>query len=235
FGERPIAIVAVEIRLDAVVGDKQVRPAVVVKIESADRQVLPLRLINLRGLRHVRECAVAIVVIKDRRGTWINRRRATGRNSVPDLAGAAAAGTEIDVAADIQVDKAVTVVIEEGRARMERRIELHRAYARFVRHVGELPVALFVVKDVLSVLRNIKIGAAVVVVITGHAAYAVSRARRAGLLGYIGESAVTVVAVKRVTRRAASAIKITPVDKIDVLITVAVVIEHTHARSGFFQ
>src|SRR5262249_25214666 len=94
---------------------------------------------------------------------------------------------------------------------------------------------MVVIEEFLAVLRNIQTSVSAVVVITGHAAQAVSRARRARLFSHVGKRAVAVVAIKRVAFLNAALIKIAPVDEVDVLPSVAVVIEYAYARPGFFE
>ena len=62
--ERSIALVMVEIGIEAIVGNEQIRPAVVVIVGGPDGKILALRLIDLRAGSHIGEGAVTIVVIE---------------------------------------------------------------------------------------------------------------------------------------------------------------------------
>src|SRR6266550_2174694 len=59
-----VALVVVEIGIEAVVSHEQIRPAVVVIIGGADGKILAFRLIDFRRNRYIGERAVAVVVIE---------------------------------------------------------------------------------------------------------------------------------------------------------------------------
>src|SRR5262249_57018300 len=119
--------VSVKIELNAVVGDDQVGPAVVVEIAGADRKVLAARLINLRRLRHVGERAVAVIVIERGGRTGINRRWATGRNAGADQTRAPALLPQKHKNADVKIQPAVPVINKKTRAAIEPRARKPRA------------------------------------------------------------------------------------------------------------
>src|SRR6266850_5177715 len=64
FFECPIALVVVEIGIEAIVGNEQIRPAVVIIVGGTDGKIFAVRLIDLRCNRYVGEGAVAVVVIQ---------------------------------------------------------------------------------------------------------------------------------------------------------------------------
>ncbi len=108
------------------------------------------------------------------------------------------------------------------------RPEIHAAHAGLVRHVGKRAIAVVVIEDVLAVLRDVKIGEAIVIVVAPDAAQAIGVARHAGLLRDVRERAVAVVVVERVAGRDAALVEIAAVDEIDVLVAVAVEIRHAN-------
>src|SRR5262249_25859252 len=69
--------------------------------------------------------------------------------------------------------------------------------------VGERAVAVVVVEDVLSVVGDVEIGVAVVVVVADAHALSPPGMNQAGYLGDIGESAIVVVAIEMVGGRLA--------------------------------
>src|SRR5205814_503835 len=107
--ERSIAIVVVEIGIEAIVSHEQIRPAVVVIIGGADGKILAFRLIDFRRHRYVGERAIAVVVIERVRTAPIDARRTTAKHA-PQVAITFIAKRH--VTADIKIETSVTVVIE---------------------------------------------------------------------------------------------------------------------------
>src|SRR5438046_113423 len=81
FFECSVALVVVEIGIEAIVSHEQIRPAVIVIIGGADGKILAFRLIDFRRNRYVSERAVAVVVIERVRTAAINARRTTAKHA----------------------------------------------------------------------------------------------------------------------------------------------------------
>src|SRR5207249_1455820 len=96
-------------------------------------------------------------------------------------------------------------------------------------HIRECAVAVVVIQHIAFILGYEKIVKSVVIVIAPDTAHAIAGSWNAGCFRHVGECAVPVVAVQRVANGNAAAIKVTTVDKIDVLPAVAVEIGNTHA------
>src|SRR6516225_3727513 len=81
FGERAVMIVVVEISCQAIVGDKEVRPAVVVVVARLDREVDAFGLVNLRRLGDVGKGPVPVVVIQNVGATPVDGGSATAQHA----------------------------------------------------------------------------------------------------------------------------------------------------------
>ena len=192
--ESSIALVVVEIRIEAIIGNEQVWPPIVVIVGGADGKILAFWLIDFRRNRHVAERTVAVVVIKRVRTAPINARSTTAEYSSQI---AITFLTQIHVASNIKIEPAIAIVIEKCRPRMKRS-GLRTGDAGLVGNVGERPIAIVVVQNVASILRYEKIGKAVVIVVAPDTTQAVTRTRNSGLVGHIRESAIAIIAVQRV-------------------------------------
>src|SRR5216684_5914736 len=72
FVERPIVFIMVEIGIQSVVGHEQVRPAIVIVVGGSHREILTFRLVDPRYRRCVGEGSIAIIVIENVSGTFVN-------------------------------------------------------------------------------------------------------------------------------------------------------------------
>ncbi len=64
FFERAVVFVVIEVGVEPVVGDENIRPAVVVVVGRAHREILAPRLVDFRRARHVGEGAIAFMMIE---------------------------------------------------------------------------------------------------------------------------------------------------------------------------
>ncbi len=129
---------------------------------------------------------------------------------------------------------AVAIVVDEGAA-----VAPGLAGARdagFFAYVGEGAVAVVVIEHIFSVIGDVEIFAAVVVVIADADALAPAGVREAGLFCDIGERAVAIVVVEMAGRRfSGGSIEACAVDDEDVRPAVVVVVEDGDARSRGFN
>ena len=222
-------LVVVEVSAEPVVGDEQVGPAIVIVVAGADGKILAFGLVDFRFDRDVGESAVTIIVIERVRAAAVSAGRATALHSAQI---AVAPVAHVNVAADVQIEPSVTVVIEEGCAGMKRS-RFRAGDPGFVGHIGERPIAIVVIKNVAAILGHVQVGKSVVVVIAPDAAQAVAGAGNAGLFGDVGECAVTVITIERIADGDASVIQITAVHEVNVLPAVAVEVGHADSRTKF--
>src|SRR5713101_2256871 len=165
FGEGAVVIVVIKIRLDSVIGDEQVGPSVIVVVGGCYRKVQALGLKDFRGLRDIGESAIAVVVIEHIGCSAVDRGSATGGHSVTDGAGALAGGVEVRIAAYVEIQLAVAIVIKKSGAGVEHCTEIRAADTGLIGHVGECAIAVVVIKNILPVLCHVQIGEAVVVIV----------------------------------------------------------------------
>ena len=133
---------------------------------------------------------------------------------------------------------AVAVVIDEGAASAPG--FAGAGDAGFFADVGERAVAVVVVEDVFSVVGDVEIFAAVVVVVADADALAPAGVQQAGFLGDVGERAVVIVVVEMVRWRASfcardGVIELRAVDDENVGPAVVVVVEDGDAGAGGFD
>src|SRR5207249_4809292 len=146
-----------------------------------------------------------------------------------DRAGAAI----LHEARDEQIEFAVIVIVEPGRARGPAR----RGHARFVSSIGESTVAVIVIEDVPSIAGHIEVHPAITVVISSRGTHAKIAAPYPGLIRYVRKRAVVVIVVESVLQRCVRREKIrrTTIDQINVHPTVVVIIEEDSAAAAGFR
>jgi len=134
---------------------------------------------------------------------------------------------EIDVARDVEVQVAVLVDVQEASARAD---VVAVGNARLLGDVRKRAVAIVSVQDVGSVVVQVEVEVAVVVVIAGGHAQAVSRVAHAGLIRHIRELPAAVITIEGILRRCVcgGSAQGGAVEKVDVDVTVAVVVEERH-------
>src|SRR5262245_36787377 len=243
-GERPVFVVVVERGGGRIVSDINVGPGVVVEIRRDDSEsVRAVGLQNARLVRNVRERDVApffrIVAVEDVLAAFQPGRAAGDHHAFvqtrPGLWRGRGLEVEVDVIGDEEVEVAVLVVIDEGRAAPPSGLQAR--HADLLRYVREHALAVVFIKRVPAVVRNEKVVEAVVVVIADADRLPPPRASQPRLFGHVGESPVTVVAVETICRllpfrKAAEA---RPVDEEEVEPAVVVVIEPGDTAAGRFQ
>ena len=187
----PVRAVAVQEVRRPVVGDEDVHPPVPVVVGDGDTHPLPEVPIEAGRGGDVGERAVAVVAQERVRQGLEDVRVAV--DAVPLLSPAAPVVRvlgegPLEVVRDEEVQPAVVVEIQEGRARLQG-VARHRD-ARPGGHVGEAPVALVVVEHVVAVVRDQDVHVAVVVVVPdGHPLGVAldARAAQSRLEGHVDE------------------------------------------------
>ncbi len=114
---------------------------------------------------------------------------------------------------------------------MELRAEVRARDPGFVRDVGKCSVAIVVIENVASELRDVQIGKAVVVVISANTSKTITRAGDPSLVGDIGKTSVAAVAVQGVAHHDAAVVEVAAVHKVDVLPAIAIKVCHADARA----
>ena len=180
----------------------------------------------------VRERAVAVVV-KQAIGVALVIERAGEGVGGEELA--LGVGIELQVIAHKQIELAVAVVVDPGRAGAEVRV-LH---ARLGRHVRKGPVAVVVVEDRRTPVGHVDVFVAVVVVVAHGHAHAEALAAHARLRGDVGKSAVAVVAIEMVggvravgLGKLGDAVNVAAADHVEVEQAVIVVVDPGAAGTG---
>src|SRR5262249_1726832 len=162
-------------------------------------------------LSDIGESAIAVVVIQRVGRASINGWAATCGYARAYRAVTLAGGTEVRVAANVEIQAAIAVIVEEGRAGMKNGARLGSSHSGFTGQVCEGAVAVIVVKNIFAVLRDVEIRKAVVVVITPDAAQAIGGAWYAGLLRHVDERSVAFVSIESVASGDAAIIEVASV------------------------
>ena len=193
--------------------------------------------------RHIGKSAVAVVV-EQVVGLALQAARAAVDGGAAVLAEGIAHGfaagdgqvvaVEVDVAGDVEIEQAVSVVVAPGRAGRP----VAERYAGCFRNISEGSVVIVVVEAVLAVVAHIDVRPAVVVVVGDADAVAPAVIGDAGLRGDIGKRAVVVVAEEGGVRRGFLAVECVEggaVDQVDGEPAAVVVVDEADARSHWFQ
>ena len=237
-GESAVAIVVVENAGGAVAGNENVRPAIVVIVERGDAQgIMAVGLVDVGFFGDVFKGAVAVVVIENIFCSGQSLRAAHHGDAFPHTGGAIAGSRgggeiEVHIVGDHEVEMAIAVVIDEGAAVAPG--FAGASDARFFAYVGESAVAVVVIEDVFSVVGDVKIFPAVVVIVADAHALAPTGVREAGFLRDVGKGSVVIVVVE-VARRSSlggRCVESGAVDNEDVRPAIVVVIEDGDAGSG---
>ena len=174
-GERPIvherAVVVIDPELvgGRVVGDVEIEPAVAVQIIGDNAEPGAVGAGDPGRFGDVGEMAVTVVPIQTIGCRAIGSRSAVIARARPVRAGLVTGEREIQVVRHEQIEIAIAVVIEEGRARAPERI----AHARVACHIGERPVSVVAKQRIRSEARDEEIQVAVVVVVADRDSHAV--------------------------------------------------------------
>src|SRR5207253_3232230 len=98
------------------------------------------------------------------RTAFVNARRTISAH-IDEVTVAGAARAEGDITADVKIQAAIAVVIEESSPTMKLSAGLGGRNAGLVSDIGERTVAVVVVQDIAAVLGDVEIGETVVVVV----------------------------------------------------------------------
>src|SRR5208282_1801793 len=159
FFEGAVVLIAKQEIFGSVVGNINVGPAVAVKISGDDAHGAALVGAYARRIGHIRERAVAIVVIEAVGGGRVIERSGIVIGSVVG----AILGIEFHVTADEKIDAAVAIVVQPRRTdRPSINVD-----PRLRGDIGECAVAIIVVEDGAAIAGYEQIDEAVVVVIGG--------------------------------------------------------------------
>src|SRR5581483_6584094 len=169
---------------------------------------------------HIRECPIAVVVIKNAGAPLVRGGRAARFHSQQGTI--AGARFQIDVAGNVKIEPAVTVIIEEDCATVEERAQFGSGHFRLIRDIGESPVPVIVVENIASVLGHKEIRIPVVIVIAPNAPHTVSSAGNSSFLCNVGKRPVAIVAVQRIASVNAAMVEVAAVDEIDILQAIAI-------------
>ena len=112
-----VVLVVIKVGAQAIVGDEQVGPAIIVIISGAYGKILSLGLIDLGFDGDVGKGSIAVIVVQGVGAATVNTGRATALHSAQV---AITLVTQFDVTADVEIESAVAVVVKEGRSGVKR-------------------------------------------------------------------------------------------------------------------
>ena len=188
-GESAVVVVVIQIAFHLIVGDVDVRPAIIVVVAHGHSHSASSGIGDSGFFGNIGKRAVAIVVKQAVGIAFVIERAGECLRGVVRLPGV---GIELQIIADEQVQAAIAVVIEKCGAHAKV-IVLHASGFSDVR---ESAIAVVVIENRGVPVGDIDVVVAVVVVIAHGYAHGETFSRHAGLRGYIGECSVAIVAVK---------------------------------------
>ena len=166
-----------------VVGDVDIEPAVAVEIIGDDAEPGAVGAGDPGRFGDIGEMTAAVIAIEAIRRRTVGPRPAVVARAGSVGAGLVACEREIQVVRHEQIEIAIAVVVEKGRARAPERI----AHARVARHIGERPVSVVAKQRIRSEARDEEIQVAVVVVVADSDAHSISAQTDPRLCRDIGE------------------------------------------------
>ena len=139
----------------------------------------------------------------------------------------------IDEAADEQIEPAIIVVVEPDGAGSPSRC----GDACFCCDIGKRTIPVVVIKDAVWILRKVDVRKAIAIVVADGNSHAIGIARYTGFLRDIGERAIAIIVVQRITQRLRRLIEIarSAVHQIDIHPAVVVVVEKGAAGAHGFR
>src|SRR6202162_2768339 len=197
--QRSILFFVIESAGSRVISHVNIRPTVIIKIGSEHAQsISPVRAKDSSGLGNVGKRAVATVVVKNIFPALQPRRSARYQHTFikarPRFRHGRCGQVQVDVIANEKVEPAIAIVIDKRTAGVPTRA-LAR-HARLLAYVGESPVTIVVIQNILAVIRYEQILPPVVVVIADANALAPARVPYSRLGGNVGEGAIAIVTEK---------------------------------------
>ena len=168
----------------AVVGDVEVEPAVEIEIGGHGAEAVAVLGCDASPFRCVLEAPVAEVAEQAVRFSPVRLRAAVVRFAAAEGAHRVAAEIEVHVVGDEQVQRAVAVVVEEGRGDAPPGI----VGAGGLRRILEPPSAQVAPEAVRPEVRHVQVGPAVAVVVRGGHAHAVAGGVEARVRGDVDEA-----------------------------------------------
>src|SRR5229473_3114309 len=186
-GESAVLLILIESAGGGIVGDVNVRPAVVVEIggEHAEAEGA-VGLQDAGFFADVAERSVAVVVIENVFAAVESRRAGFGDRCGLQI--------EIDVIGDEEIEVAVAIVVDESAAGVPALASARDA--RFFADIGEGVVAIVVVEDIFSEVGDEEIVEAVVIVVADADSLSPAGMKQAGFGSDVSESTVAVVLEK---------------------------------------
>ena len=184
LAERPVAAVDPQQVLDAVVGDVDVDPAVAVEVGGGDAERRTEPAAGQRDVAHVDEPPLPRVAVQVIRRAAVGLRRAIVAGVGQGAALDAVLQRVVDVVADVEVEPAVAVVVDEGGRDAEAG---GRAQTALGRRLPERAVAAVQVERVRAEVGQEEIRPAVVVHVPGGHAEPVAVRLDPARRGHVGE------------------------------------------------
>src|SRR6266404_2543211 len=238
--ERSVLLVLIQRAGCRIVGNVNVRPAVVVQIGSEHAEAKSAVSLEDAGFfADVGESSIAVVVIKNVLAAVESRRTARDHDAFVEAGTGFGNGrglqVEIDVVGDEEIEVAVAIVVHESAAGVPALAV--SGDARFFADVREGAVAVVVVENVFSEVGDEEIVGAVVVVVAHAHGLPPSGMEQAGFGGDVRESAVAIVFEETVRGflSGGKTFEAPAVDEKNVEPAVVVVIVESDAAAGGFE
>src|SRR5215469_7699273 len=181
-----------------VIGDINVRPAIVIEVGHQYSQAVgPRGCSDAAGFRDISEGAVAVVVIKDVAATFQTRRPASYHDALVEARSGfrhrSCFQIQINVVGDEKVQMTITIIVDEGASSIP--AGAFPAYTGFIGNVSKSSVAIIVIKSILAVVGNENVFVAVIIVVADADPLSPSRSCQAGVTSHIRKGAISIVLI----------------------------------------
>src|SRR5689334_2118703 len=202
IGKSAVTVIVVKNAGSAVAGDIDIRPAVVVVVQSRDAETIVARRMGKPGaLGCIREPSTALIVVEHVTGRFEPARPAHDRSALPETGRVLArkgrrGNIEIYIVCDNKILQHIAVVVDKRAACAP--LGSVSSYACGCGNFLESPIPFIVVEPVLSIVSDIEVLKAVIVVVAGANSLAPSAGFQTGLFSNVSESAIVVVMVKMI-------------------------------------
>src|SRR5208282_2292775 len=191
--ERTVTLIAIELIGLGIIGHEQVRPAIVIVVEHGYAQGLRAAVENSAGGGDILKGSIAVIVKQPAGFSAVGFGRAIRFVPAVETAKHIVLGRPLDVVADKQVQQSVAVEIKPQGGRAH---SLPATQPARLSNIDECALAGVLEQPVLAYAGNQDVRIAVVIVISDRNPHAVHLGVEPGVLGHVGECAVTIVAIE---------------------------------------
>src|SRR5258708_6353811 len=189
----------VHLRIDMSVGEDEIGPAIIVKVECGNAEgIVSIGLIDVSLGGDILESPVTAILIQNilraRQTPWSAHHRHALPHAGTSLAWAwSSGGIEIHIICHHQVEKPITVIVNKSTAGTPG--FTCSGHASLFGNFGE-DAMVIMIETILPVIRDVEIFPTIIIVVSDANALTPSRGKKTGLHGAIRESPIMIVVIQ---------------------------------------